>query len=156
MKYLKDPASFLVVSGLLFEINRRVLHPFGLALTLEFPSEGKPDPESTTMIARVLDRNPEDSEDIYFDNESMQAGEAKLAATVKAFKNAGKFETRHKALGFVVQGCSPDQMAQRAYIAYGESTGGLNFRGEPMPLWLDLPEKIRQAWRAAVKAVVEP
>ncbi|MFZ5440473.1 MAG: hypothetical protein ACOZQL_10720 [Myxococcota bacterium] len=44
--------------------------------------------------------------------------------------------------------------ADNAYAAYGRSTGGLNHRGEPMPKWLELPEKIRDAWRAAVRAVL--
>jgi hypothetical protein len=44
--YLKDPGKFLVDSGLLFEINRRVLHPFGLALAIEFP-----DNESAAKLA---------------------------------------------------------------------------------------------------------
>lgn len=41
-----------------------------------------------------------------------------------------------------------------AYDAYGQATGGLNFRGEPMPEWADLPESIRRAWEAAADAVI--
>ncbi len=32
IKRVKDPAKLLIKTGLLFEINRRVLHPFGLAM----------------------------------------------------------------------------------------------------------------------------
>ena len=46
-------------------------------------------------------------------------------------------------------------LARIAYQAYGETTDFKNFRGEPMPEWDDLPEKIRQAWEAAAAAVQE-
>jgi hypothetical protein len=48
----------------------------------------------------------------------------------------------------------PD-LARIAYEAYGESTGGLNYQGLPMPAWEDLPEAIRQAWDAASQAVLQ-
>lgn len=47
------------------------------------------------------------------------------------------------------------RLAEIAYRAYGETTDFKNFRGEPMPEWDDLPEKIRQAWTAAAGAVKE-
>jgi hypothetical protein len=47
-----------------------------------------------------------------------------------------------------------DWLAKVAYEAYGNSTGGFNFRGEPMPTWDDLPEEICAAWAAAVAAVI--
>lgn len=43
--------------------------------------------------------------------------------------------------------------AQTAYRAYGETTGGLNFRGEPMPAWDGLGDTIQRAWIAAAAAV---
>jgi hypothetical protein len=42
-----------------------------------------------------------------------------------------------------------------AYLAYGDVTLGLNFRGDPMPPWEDLSEQIRAAWEAAAEAVIE-
>lgn len=45
------------------------------------------------------------------------------------------------------------ELAQAAYRAYGETTGGLNFRGEPMPAWGDLGEQIQRAWTMAAGAV---
>jgi|SRR5450755_443965 hypothetical protein len=45
-------------------------------------------------------------------------------------------------------------LAERAYEAYGASTGGRNYQGLPMPAWADLGEPIQQAWSAAVSAVV--
>lgn len=46
-------------------------------------------------------------------------------------------------------------MAKVAYRAYGETTDFKNFRGEPMPEWGDLPDRIQQAWIAAAVAVKE-
>lgn len=43
--------------------------------------------------------------------------------------------------------------AERAYAAYGQSTGGRNFLGQPMPAWSDLPETIRNAWVAAADEI---
>jgi hypothetical protein len=48
---------------------------------------------------------------------------------------------------------APSALAQAAYAAYGISTGGLNYRGEPMPEWADLGESIQRAWVAAARAV---
>lgn len=46
-----------------------------------------------------------------------------------------------------------DDLAQRAYDAYGAETDHKNFRGEPMPAWDDLPCKIQDAWRSAALEV---
>ena len=45
-------------------------------------------------------------------------------------------------------------LSQVAYEAYGQSTGGLNYQGQPMPAWEALPQPIRQAWHAAANAVL--
>lgn len=50
---------------------------------------------------------------------------------------------------------SPEQLARAAYQAYGEATGGRNYRGEPMPAWEDLGDTIRGAWAAATTAVLD-
>jgi hypothetical protein len=48
-----------------------------------------------------------------------------------------------------------DQLARTAYDAYGETTDRKNFRGEPMPSWEDLGDRIQNAWRAAARAVAD-
>ncbi len=45
------------------------------------------------------------------------------------------------------------QLAQGAYTAYGEATGGLNVRGEPLPEWDDLGGVVQHAWLTAVEEV---
>jgi hypothetical protein len=40
-----------------------------------------------------------------------------------------------------------------AYLAYAKSTGGKTFDGRDMPTWDALPERIREAWRAAALAI---
>jgi hypothetical protein len=47
-----------------------------------------------------------------------------------------------------------DQLTIAAYAAYGQSVGWKNFAGNPMPEWHELPERIQEAWRASVRAVV--
>lgn len=47
-----------------------------------------------------------------------------------------------------------NEIALKAYQAYGKVTDFKNFRGEPMPLFEELPEKIQLAWVAAAKSVL--
>jgi hypothetical protein len=47
------------------------------------------------------------------------------------------------------------ELANIAYVAYGEQAQWRNFRGDPMPLWGELPEATRAAWAAAAGAVAE-
>lgn len=44
---------------------------------------------------------------------------------------------------------SPEDLARGAYAAYGDSVGGLNYQGLPMPTFENLTDKIRSAWIAA-------
>lgn len=150
IKYLPNPGEFLIDSGLLFEINRRILHPYGLALAVTADTTTEPRTAEPMMVWDYRD----DPEGIRFGDEDFKAAEAKLAATVEAFQE--KFGMRRAALGYVIQGMSPDHTAQAAYKAYGDSTGWVNFLGKPMPKWEDLPESIQKAWRDATAAVVEP
>lgn len=47
-----------------------------------------------------------------------------------------------------------EHLARTAYDAYGETTDHKNYQGLPMPEFDDLGERIQEAWRAAVTAVV--
>jgi hypothetical protein len=46
-----------------------------------------------------------------------------------------------------------DQIGREAYHRYGQQTEFKNFRGDPMPKWEELPEKIRVAWMAATQPI---
>lgn len=48
---------------------------------------------------------------------------------------------------------TPESRARIAYTAYGRKTEFKNFRGDPMPLFDDLPETIRDAWIAAAGVI---
>lgn len=41
-----------------------------------------------------------------------------------------------------------------AYTAYGCAVDFKNFQGDEMPLWRNLPQKIREAWEAAAEAAI--
>jgi hypothetical protein len=45
-------------------------------------------------------------------------------------------------------------LTENAYREYGRITDFKNFRGEPMPEFKNLPEKIQKAWRSAVAQVI--
>lgn len=46
-----------------------------------------------------------------------------------------------------------EDLARKAYTAYGQATGGKNYQGLPMPAFDDLGDTIQHAWKAAVQAV---
>ena len=153
IKYLPDPMTFLLDSGLLFEINRRILHPYGLSMT-KCPSKKPLDPALCAAL-RIWD-NREEEAGLSMPTEAFQKGAAKSSIMAETFRCVGRFEARRKNFGYVIQGCSSDKMAQVAYTAYGDSVEWLDPAGRQLPLWLDLPEKIQHAWRTAVEAVTEP
>lgn len=44
-------------------------------------------------------------------------------------------------------------LARFGYQAYASASGGKNFQGNPMPTWDELPETIRDYWRAAARVL---
>lgn len=46
-----------------------------------------------------------------------------------------------------------DDLGRIGYEAYFAHTGGKTFDGRDMPAWRDLTEPIRDAWRAAARAI---
>ncbi len=46
------------------------------------------------------------------------------------------------------------RLAFAAYRAYGKTTDFKNYRGEPMPDFSVLPEKIQEAWKAATSEIL--
>lgn len=47
------------------------------------------------------------------------------------------------------------RLARIAYDAYCESVGGKAFNGDNLPPFDDVPQRIKNAWLAAVNAVTE-
>lgn len=101
-RYVPDVGKFLVDSGLLFEINRRVLHPLGMAL--ECAVDEKP---GHSKIGNVWDYR-DDPEGIRFGDDEFKSGLAKLRRFMAEFGDR-KLAQRRAILGFVVQGESQDR-----------------------------------------------
>lgn len=45
--------------------------------------------------------------------------------------------------------------ARMGYEGYAASTGGKTFDGRDMPKWDDLPERIRDAWKAGIETALK-
>lgn len=46
-----------------------------------------------------------------------------------------------------------EQLGQKAFEAYGVSTGGKTYDGKPIPTWDEITPKIREAWTASARVV---
>ena len=98
IKSIKDPAKFLIDSGLLFEINRSVLHPFGLAMAV-YP-DGK-EPGSDEGVIQIYD-DRDDKEGTLFGDEAFMLGMAKFEKFLEEF-GIDKIQQRKEILGYVQQ-----------------------------------------------------
>lgn len=47
-----------------------------------------------------------------------------------------------------------EMLAHRGYNAYGDECNWLNYQGNSMPAWDELPQKTKNNWIAATKAIV--
>lgn len=98
-----EAARFLRESGLLFEINRTILHPLGLALAINGPSTEDPKAKLPTLLfgfAGIHDVHEEEPEGMVFGPET--EGPGKLKAFYEK-EGIARMRARFKALGFVVQ-----------------------------------------------------
>lgn len=96
IKYLQNPEKFLIESGLLFEINRRVLHPLGLALQINIDDAGN------YFFGGIRDYR-DDPEGVMYDETTFQAGLEKLNKFMEKFGDS-KLKERYERFGFIVQG----------------------------------------------------
>ena len=94
---MESPVDFLKSSGLLFEVNRRVLHPLGLALEV-LPEE----PGEDAARFRLWDCRRDPSGAIFTDDEFLD-GLALLTEYMNA-TGARRLLARQTCLGFRVQG----------------------------------------------------
>lgn len=86
---------FLVDSGLLFKINQRILHPFGLAMSVAIHDDG------WATFGKIWDYR-EDVEGMIFEQETLEDGKKKYDDFMEEWGNK-KLEERKKFLGYVVQ-----------------------------------------------------
>ena len=90
-------AALLVDNGLLWDINRRILHPLGLALAVDM------DGEDFLKFSLLETRDPEG---LAFDAEAMADGIQKHRAYMRHIGNARVIK-RRAALGYAIQGTGP-------------------------------------------------
>jgi hypothetical protein len=92
----KVPTTRLVDDGLIFEINRQVLHPMGLALAVVKDPSNQASPETVVLV------ESDDEEGILFDEAGFTSGAAKFAAF---FRKVGenRVARRIRAVGFARQ-----------------------------------------------------
>ena len=88
-------AKLLRESGLLFEVNRRVLHPLGYALAITMDG-------SAALEFTLLD-NTADPEGMCFEEELFKEALTRFRAWMNKVGNV-RVEVRKQALGYVVQG----------------------------------------------------
>lgn len=95
VKKISQAAKFLLDNGLLFEINRKILHPVGLALEIDVNDKDK------AVFGPLWDCR-EDPEGIIYDEEVLADGFEKLNKFMEEHGNH-RLETRKENLGYVIQ-----------------------------------------------------
>lgn len=121
LKFIEDPTSFLIDSGLLFEVNRRLFHPLGLALAINKNPKDKEQAEVYLWDCR------DDKEGLVFSEETFKDGKDKFSAYLA--KEGGSFiNGRYEALGYI------EQSFPNAYLKDGVTID-----------YLDPSDEIRQA-----------
>lgn len=96
IKRIENAAGFLRDNGLLFEINRMILHPLGLALEIQ-----ENEPGEFSFTNRLWDYR-DDPEGILYANQTFNEGEARYRQFMGDFGHA-KLAERETALGFIYQ-----------------------------------------------------
>lgn len=91
---IERPASFLVDNGILFEINRQVLHPLGLELDLEIEEDG-------AKAEIVLSDNRPSAEPIYFTTEEFEEGREKYQRYMQ--EHGRRNIQKRRQIGMVIQ-----------------------------------------------------
>jgi hypothetical protein len=101
----KIPAGeYLLNNGLLFEINRKILHPLGLALTVIVDNEDSSVPN--IMLGDLQDYSY-DPEGVIFGDKTFDEGMQKLKTFMQEVGNS-RIEARRNILGYIVQRDSED------------------------------------------------
>lgn len=96
MKNVKNFARFLIESGLVFEINRRVLHPVGLSLLVDLDSNNK----RKLIISSLIETD--DPEGFVFDQENFDLGTEKYEKFLEK-RGQERITSRRNKFGFIEQ-----------------------------------------------------
>lgn len=93
---VKQFQKFLVDNGLIFEINRKVLHPLGLSMIIDV------DPKNRKNLSITALEDTEDPEGFLYDSEAFEIG---LEKYEKFLKKGGqsRIDERKSKYGFVEQ-----------------------------------------------------
>lgn len=94
MRRIKEPIEFLLEKGLIFEINRRILHPLGLAIEVDLDSEDE-------LTIKVWDCR-DDPEGLLFPPDSLKTGKEKIDKYMEDYGDAA-LKSRQELLGFLEQ-----------------------------------------------------
>jgi hypothetical protein len=97
---------FLVNSGLLFEINRSILNPIGLALTL------KKLPDGSLILSDQLKDCRSNPEQLVIDAATFENGKRKLADFLSEFGHA-QMDKRRDKLGWGTQDYAEQALRKR-------------------------------------------
>lgn len=94
MKKIDRPSRFLEDNGILFELNRQILHPLGMELRFRMDEEGEP------QGLELLDNRSEPTP-IYFTAEEFDGGRAKYE---KYLRDHGRLNMqKRRRMGVVTQ-----------------------------------------------------
>jgi hypothetical protein len=96
MKRMKGFERFLIDNGLVFEINRKVLHPLGLALIIDVSNDSR----KRLTIAGLMESD--DDEGFLFDEETFKHGTEQFEKFMKSYGDKRVMERRLK-LGYLIQ-----------------------------------------------------
>lgn len=92
----KSYGKFLIDNGLVFEINRKVLHPLGLALIVDVDYKNK----KKLVVTGIMETD--DAEGFIYDQETFDVGKDKYNAYLKKH-GMERLESRKEKLGFIEQ-----------------------------------------------------
>ena len=99
MEKIKDPVEFLLENGLIFEFNRLVLHPIGLALEVDICDNDEGKTETFLQLWRCPD---DDTDGFLYPSESFNVGHQKYSKYMTNLGNQ-RLKLRSDKLGFVIQ-----------------------------------------------------
>jgi len=96
MKAVKSFPRYLIDKGLIFQINKEVLHKFGLALVVDI------DPNNKKQLAITALLETEDPEGFLYETDAYNVGQQNYERFLKK-EGQEKLDARKEKYGFLVQ-----------------------------------------------------